>query len=156
MKRPLLLGLCSCAVTGLIGCTAPATATRPPSPTAITSAATSTGPTASPTDTAAAAAAAATVTSYYQAIVAHSYPLAFSYIDAGATGPDGAPLTWQTLRQLATAADSAQGPVTDFSVAAAPPQVVITIARPRIGRYHAHLQIKHEAAGWKIAAIDRI
>lgn len=156
MKRSLLLGLCGCTVTGLVGCTAPGTVTPTPAPTTITSKAAGTGPTASPTDTVAAAAAATTGTSYYQAILARNYPLAFSYVDAAASGPNGAPLTWPAFNQLADATDSSEGAVTDFSVAAAPPLVVITIGRPKIGRYHAHLQMKQEATGWKITAIDRI
>lgn len=162
MKRSLLLGLCTCAVTGLVGCTtAPATVAPTPTPptpalTTNTSESAGTGPTASPTDTVAAAAAAATGTSYYQAILAHNYPLAFSYVDAAASGPNGAPLTWPAFNQLANATDDSEGAVTEFSVAAAPPLIVITIGRPKIGRYHAHLQMKQETTGWKITAIDRI
>ena len=46
------------------------------------------------------------VARYYQAIVAQNYPLAFTYIDADATGPNGQKLTLSALLQLAHTMDS--------------------------------------------------
>jgi hypothetical protein len=94
-------------------------------------------------------------TSYYQAVVAQNYQLAFTYLDANATGPDGQRLTLQAFIQLAQTMNN-EGPITNFSVAAFQSMIVMTIDRKEMGRYHAHLQMKQEGNGWKIISIDRI
>jgi len=99
---------------------------------------------------------AAVATSYYQAIVAGNYQLAFTYLDANATGPDGQRLMLPAFLQLAHTMDNQGGPVTDFSVAAFQSMVVMTINRKKFGPYHAHLQMKQEGNDWKIVSLDRI
>ena len=94
--------------------------------------------------------------SYYQAIVAGNYQLAFTYLDANASGPDGQRLTLQAFLQLAHTMDGQGGAVTDFSVAAFQSMIVMTIDRKKFGPYHAHLQMKQEGNDWKIVSLDRI
>jgi hypothetical protein len=95
-------------------------------------------------------------TIYYRAAAARDYRLAFTYLAADATGPDGAPLTWQAFLQLADVMDSQEGPVVDFSAAAFGDLVVMTVDREKSGPYHAHLRIAPVAGRWAIVSIDRI
>ena len=93
---------------------------------------------------------------YYRAVVAQNYRLAFTYLAANVTGPDGRRLTFQAFLQLAHTMDSQEGPVTGFSVAAFQSMIVMTINRKEVGPYHAHLQLTRDGGGWKIISIDRI
>jgi hypothetical protein len=161
MKRPVLLGFAGVAVAGVVACSgAPAPgSTVPPHGTAAASSPSpvtpgtpdtpGTAPTANP-------GAVAAVTGYYQAVAAQRYQQAYAYLDAAATGPGGQQLTWTAFRDLASTMDTQEGAVTDFSVDASGTMVVVTIGRPSIGRYHAHLTVRQEGADWKITAIDRI
>ncbi len=95
-------------------------------------------------------------TNYYRAIVARNYRLAFSYLAANVTGPDGVRLTWPAFLQLAHELEGQGGPVTTFSAAAFGSMIVMTIDRKKIGPYHAHLRIARDGYGWTIVSIDRI
>jgi hypothetical protein len=57
---------------------------------------------------------------------------------------------------LASTMDAQDGAVTEFSVDTSGTMVVVTIGRPAVGRYHAHLAVRQLGADWKITAIDRI
>lgn len=94
--------------------------------------------------------------SYYQAVIAQNYHLAFTFFDANAIGPDGQKLTWQAFLQLAQTMDNEGGPVTNFSIGVSQSMIVMTIDRQKIGPYHAHLQMKQEENAWKIISIDRV
>jgi hypothetical protein len=154
VKRLVLLGFGAVALAGLIACsgtpgpgsTVPpgVTATAPRSPASPSPAAT-----ANP-------GAVAAVTAYYQAVAAQRYQQAYACLDAAATGPDGQQLTWPAFRDLASTVDSQEGAVTDFSVNASGSLVVLTIGRPAVGRYHAHLTVRQEGGYWRITALDRI
>jgi hypothetical protein len=95
-------------------------------------------------------------TSYYRTIVAGNYRLAFTYLTAHATGFGGRRLTLQAFLQLARTMDSAEGPITSFSVAAFGYTVVMTNSRKKSGPYHAHLQMARNGDNWTIISIDRI
>jgi hypothetical protein len=95
-------------------------------------------------------------TGYYRAVAARDYRLAFPYLAATSTGPDGRDLTWPAFLQLADMMDSEEGPVVSFSVAAFGDLVVMTVDRERGGPYHAHLRIARVADRWAIVSIDRI
>ena len=94
--------------------------------------------------------------SYYQAVSAQNYHLAFTFFAANATGPDGQKLTWQAFLQFAQTMDNEGGPVTNFSIGVSQSMIVMTINRQKIGPYHAHLQMKQEGNAWKIISIDRV
>jgi hypothetical protein len=96
------------------------------------------------------------VTSYYRAIVARNYRLAFTYLAAGATGFGGQRLSWPAFLQLAHTMDSAEGRLASFSVGAYGYMVVMTNDREKTGTYHAHLQMARTGDGWIITSIDRI
>jgi len=96
------------------------------------------------------------VTNYYRAIIAQNYRLAFTYLAANATGPDGRRLTLPAFLQLARMLDGQGGPVTHFSVGVYPPMVVMTNDREKYGPYHAHLQMARNGDSWTIISIDRI
>jgi len=100
--------------------------------------------------------AAAEATNYYRAVVAQNYRLAFTYLAAKVTGPDGRKLTLPAYLQLARMLDGQGGPVTSFSVGAFHAMVVMTIYRKKYGPYHAHLQMMRDKNGWIIISIDRI
>jgi hypothetical protein len=93
---------------------------------------------------------------YYRTIADRNYRLAFTYLAANVTGPDGRRLTLQAFLQLARMLDGQGGPVTHFSVAAFQSMIVMTIDRRKFGPYHAHLQVARGAGGWTIISIDRI
>ena len=95
-------------------------------------------------------------TNYYRAIAAQNYRLAFTYLAANVTGPDGQRLTWQAFLQLAHVMDGQEGPVTHFSVAVFQSMIVMTIDRKEVGPYHAHLQMARNGDGWTIISIDRV
>jgi hypothetical protein len=95
-------------------------------------------------------------TNYYRAIVAQNYRLAFTYLAARVTGPEGRRLTLQAFLQLAHMMDSQEGPVNHFSVAAFQSMIVMTIDRNEVGPYHAHLHAARNGDGWRIISIDRI
>jgi hypothetical protein len=95
-------------------------------------------------------------TNYYRTIVAQNYRLAFTYLAANVTGPDGRRLTWQAFLQLAHVMDGEGGPVTHFSVAVFQSMTVMTIDRKKVGPYHAHLQMARDGDGWTIISIDRV
>lgn len=98
---------------------------------------------------------AAVAASYYRAVAAQNYRLAFTYLAANATGPDGR-LTFQAFLQLARTMESMAGPVTTFSVGAYRSLIVMTIERKKIGPYHAHLQMAQHGGSWTIISIDRV
>ena len=155
-KRLVLLCLVCCLAGGTSACSrarapSPSSTTVPANPTQVASEPPSGQP--SGTDEADETAVA---TSYYRAIVAQSYNLAFTYFDADAVGPDGGRMTLPAFLRLAQSMDAAEGPVTQFSTGVAQSMVVMTNYRQRMGPYHAHLQLKHETAGWRVVAVDRI
>jgi hypothetical protein len=96
------------------------------------------------------------VTNYYRKIVARNYRLAFTYLAANVTGPDGRRLTLPAFLQLARMFDGEEGPVIIFSVGAFQSMIVMTINRKKGGLYHAHLQVARAGDGWTIISIDRI
>jgi hypothetical protein len=148
-KRWTLICLVCCLAAGAAACSQ--TPTFAPSPTTVP---TTTGPdgTVVPSGTA----EIAMVTSYYRAILAEDYRLAFTFLDTDAVGSDGRPMTWQAFLQLAQSMDGDEGPVTDFSMNAIGSTIVMTNYRRRMGPYHAHLGLKQEANGWRIVSMDRI
>src|SRR5215472_5969352 len=102
MIRLALACLSSCATTAIVACSGTSTVAHPPSPTlkpAATPRSSPTGP--SPATTPSEKNVAAVVTSYYRAVAAQNYRLAFTYLAANATGPDGSRLTFQAFLQLA-------------------------------------------------------
>jgi hypothetical protein len=52
--------------------------------------------------------------------------------------------------------EDTEGPIQSLSVAAFPPQVVMTITRQKLGPYHTHIQMTKVDDTWKITSIDRI
>lgn len=96
------------------------------------------------------------VRSYYREVARQNYRLAFTYLAANATGPDGRRLTFAAFDTLARMMDGQEGPVTSFSVAVFQSFVVVTIDRKRSGPYHAHLRMTRTGSSWHIAAIDRV
>jgi hypothetical protein len=99
---------------------------------------------------------AAVVTGYYRDVARQNYQLAFTYLAASATGPDGRRLTLPAFLRLAHTMEGAGGPVTHFSVSVFPSVVVMTIDRKKFGPYHAHLQLARDGNGWAIISIDRV
>lgn len=145
MRLRALICLAGWAAAGTAACAGPGpVAPSPASP----------GPAAQATPSAKPAEAVAA--GYYHAVAARDYRLAFTYLSANATGPDGLNLTWPAFLQLADTMDSEAGPVVSFSAAAFQDMVVMTIERERAGPYHAHLRIARAANGWAITSIDRI
>ena len=162
MFRFRLLLLILFTLVALSGCTTSSISTPPPTASAPGGTLSPT-PTSVPTGTAAITPggtdAKATITSYYQAIEAQNYPLAYSYLDANATTSDGQKLTQQTFTQLAQSRDNQFGPVTNFDLllnSSDHTQVIMTLTRKAGLRYHAHLQVKQEGNDWKILTLDRI
>jgi hypothetical protein len=100
--------------------------------------------------------APAVVRSYYRAVARQDYRLAFAFLAANATGPDGQRLSLPAFVTLARMMEGLAGPVTSFSVAVFPSLVVVTIIRKRSGPYHTHLRLTREAASWRIASLDRV
>jgi|SRR5450755_1709914 hypothetical protein len=167
MKQWALAGACACAITGIAACSGTTTVAASPSPTAkVTATPSASSSAVSPPATAPATAAPATApagkgevavaTSYYRAVVARNYRLAFTYLAAHATGFGGRRLTWAAFLQLARTMDSAEGPLASFSVGAFGYLVVMTNDRKKTGPYHAHLQMARDGDGWTITSIDRI
>ncbi|GCE18891.1 hypothetical protein [Dictyobacter kobayashii] len=100
-----------------------------------------------------------TVASYYQAIKAHNYERAFTYLSADAKTDSGQALTKDAFIQMATGADSENGSVTNVEIDPASPdstQVILTIDRSSSLHYHAHLTLKKDGIHWKIVSLDRI
>jgi hypothetical protein len=161
-KRWVLLCLLCCLATAA---TAACSRTRTPAPspapaptmsttTSTTVSATASGsPSPGPPE---GSSGTGVVTSYYRAIVAQNYQLAFTFLDAGAVGPDGQRMTLPAFLRLAQSMDGDEGPVTNFSVNAVGSTIVMTNYRERMGPYHAHLQVKQDGSGWKIVSVDRI
>jgi hypothetical protein len=100
--------------------------------------------------------AKAAVTRYYRAVAAQDYSLAFGYLAADATGPDGRRLTSREFVALAREMDRQEGRVISFSVGVFQSLVVMTIERRKIGPYHAHLHVSRRGGAWRIIAIDRV
>jgi hypothetical protein len=93
---------------------------------------------------------------YYQALQAHKYIAAYAYLAPNATDTTtGQQLTLEVFTQIAQDSENAGGPISDFSVAAYPPLIVVTVSRNG-GPYHVHLQVKQEDSTWKITSLDRI
>ena len=155
MFRPRLLLLILFAIIALSGCSSTQLLTPTPAPTLTGSATGGTlTPTPGGTDT-----IEATSTSFYQALEAQNYALAYSYLDANATIANGQKLTQQTFTQLAQSRDNQFGPVTGFDLllnSSDHTQVIMTIARKSGFRYHAHLWVKQKGNDWKILTLDRI
>ena len=100
--------------------------------------------------------AGAVATSYYQALQAHEYTAAYAYLDPNATDTTtGQQLTLEVFTHIAQESEKTGGPISDFSVSAYPPLVVVTVSRNG-GPYHVHLQVKQEDSAWKITSLDRI
>jgi hypothetical protein len=156
MFRFQLLLLILFAIVALSGCTSSPIPAPTPAPTLTAS---TTGGTLTPTPTSGGTGSIeSTITSFYQAIEAQNYTLAYSYLDANATTADGQKLTQQTFTQLAQSRDSQFGPVTSFDLllnSSDHTQVIMTLTRAGL-RYHAHLQVKQEGNDWKILTLDRI
>lgn len=94
--------------------------------------------------------------SYYQALEAQTYSIAYTHLDANAIDiTTGQKLTLQLFTQLAQDSDNTKGSISNFSAAAYPPLVVMTVTRSG-GPYHVHLQVKQENGIWKITSLDRI
>src|SRR5260370_28392091 len=108
MKRLVLLCLLSCATIGVVACSGTSNVAPLHTSTAKVRVPHSSGSpgASSPTTVPSGTNAAAVAMSYYQAIVAQNYQLAFTYLDANATGPDGQGLTLQAFLQLAHMMDS--------------------------------------------------
>ena len=149
--------LSGCVAAGIVACSGTATVASSPAPAAKVTVTRNPGtPGASAPSTARSEkAAAAVAANYYRAIAAQNYRLAFTYLAANATGPDGRRLTLQAFLQLAHMLDGQGGPVTSFSAAAFHSMVVMTIYRKKFGPYHAHLQMALDKGGWAIVSIDR-
>ena len=108
------------------------------------------------TATSPASSVAAMATNYYQALEQQNYTLAYSFLDPNATDTStNQKLTLEVFTTLAQSTDTSEGTITDFSVGAFPPLVVMTVTR-KDGPYHAHLQVKLEGTTWKITSLDRI
>jgi len=163
MFRLRLLLLILFAIIALSGCSSTQLLTPTPAPTLTGSA---TGGTLTPTPTGRASVKPgrtdtieATITSFYQALEAQNYALAYSYLDANATIANGQKLTQQTFTQLAQSRDNQFGPVTGFNLllnSSDHTQVIMTIARKSGFRYHTHLRVKQKGNDWKILTLDRI
>lgn len=158
MKRMTLLCLFACLTIGIIGCSGNGTVTPVSTVPALATISPSSGslPASTPTIASSSPGETAVVTSYYRAVIAQNYHLAYTFLDANATGPDGQKLTWQAFLQLAQTLDNEGGPVTNFSVEVSQTMVVMTLNRQKIGPYHAHLQMKQEGNTWKIISLDRV
>ena len=155
MFRLRLLLLILFAIVALSGCSSSPVLTPTPAPT-LTPSATGGSLTPTPGGT---GTIETTITSFYQALEAQNYTLAYSYLDANATTANGQKLTQQTFTQLAQSRDNQFGPVMSPDLllnSSDPTQVIMTIARKSGFRYHAHLQVKQEGDGWKILTLDRI
>src|SRR5689334_22105638 len=103
MKRLALVCLTSCMTTAIVACSGTSTVASSPNSTAKVTATPNSGPSRlpSPTTTPSEKNVAAVATSYYRAVAAQNYRLAFTYLAANATGPDGGRLTFQAFLQLA-------------------------------------------------------
>jgi hypothetical protein len=162
MFRFRLLPLILFAIVALSGCTSSPIPSPTSSPT-LTASATGGTPTQVPTGITSptpggTGSIESTISSFYQAIEAQKYTLAYSYLDANATTVDGQKLTQQTFTQLAQSRDSQFGPVTSFDLllnSSDHTQVIMTLTRAGL-RYHGHLQVKQEGNNWKILTLDRI
>ena len=126
--------------------------------------ATTTPPVTTPTDTpmptatatSPTSSVAAMATNYYQALEQQNYALAYTFLDPNSTDTTtNQKLTLEVFTTLAQSTDASEGTITDFSVGAFPPLVVMTVTR-KYGPYHAHLQVKLEGTTWKITSLDRI
>jgi hypothetical protein len=148
-KRLVLFCVLCCLAIDATACD------RPPTPASVP-AAVPADPSPSPPQPSSGTAETGMVTSYYQAIVAQNYQLAFTFLDADAVGPGGQRMTWPAFRQLAQSMDGDEGPVIDFSMNATGSTIVMTNYRKRMGPYHAHLQVKPEGNDWKIVSVDRM
>lgn len=131
MKRLALACLSSCVTAAIVACSGTSTVASSPNVTAV-------------------------ATSYYRAVAAQNYRLAFTYLAANATGPDGRRLTFLAFLQLAQTMESLAGPVATFSVGTDKSLIVMTIERKKIGPYHAHLQMAQHGGIWTIISIDRV
>jgi hypothetical protein len=158
MKRLIFLCLFSCVVIEIVACSGTRTVTPVPTSTIQVTVLPSSGSpgASSPTNASSNTNETAVAMSYYQAVIAQNYHLAFTFLDANATGFDGQRLTWQAFLQLAQTMDNEGGPVINFSVAVSQFMIIMTINRQKIGPYHAHLQMKQEGNSWKIISIDRV
>ena len=168
MKRLAIACLSSCVTTAIVACAGTSTVASPPNssppnsspPNSTAKATTTRNPGAagrsSPTTTPSENNVAAVARSYYLAVAAQNYRLAFIYLAANATGPDGHLLTFGAFLRLAHTMENLAGPVTSFSVGAYKSLIVMTIVRKKIGPYHAHLQMALRGGIWRIIAIDRV
>ena len=162
MKRLVLFCLAGCVTAGIVACSGTPTVASSPGPAAKVTVSPMVSPNygssgVSPFTTAPSGKnAAAVATNYYQSVAAQNYRLAFTYLAANVTGPDGRRLTLQAFLQLARAMDGQEGRVTHFSVAVFQSMVVMTIDRKKVGPYHAHLQMARDGSSWTIMSIDRI
>lgn len=101
-----------------------------------------------------------TATEYYTAIRRQNYAQAYSYIDTGkTTSIQGQAVTQETFTRLATVADTARGPVTNFSIqnidTQHPENVTVHVTRGSQS-YDVHLVLTQVGNNWKITQIDNI
>ncbi len=158
MKRLALLCLSGCVTAAVVACSGTPAVAPSPGPAAKVTVTPNSGSSGTSPFTPAQSgnSAAATATNYYRAIAAQNYRLAFTYLAANVTGPDGRRLTLHRFLQLAHMMDGQEGRVTHFSVAVFQSVTVMTIDRKEVGPYHAHLQIAQDGHRWTIISLDRI
>lgn len=100
----------------------------------------------------------ATVVSFYQALESKNYSKAYTYVSSSATTA-GQKLTETTFTQMAQAADSTSGAISNFSFIADSTnynRIITTVTRKTGAHYHSHLQFQQENATWKLVQIDII
>jgi hypothetical protein len=150
--------LAGCAAAGIAACSGTSSVSSSPNPAPAVTAPPGSGSSAAPPapTTPSGKDAAAVALSYYHTIASRDYERAFTYLAAGATGPDGRRLTLQAFLGLARTMDNEEGPVTHFSAAAFRSIVVMTVNRKEAGPYHTHLQLARAGRSLAIISIDRI
>jgi hypothetical protein len=101
--------------------------------------------------------------SFYTAVEAQNYALAYTYLATNATiNPTGdrpQPLTKDTFIQTARTLDETVGKVTSFAAevdSSDPAIIIMTVSRSNLAAYHSHLQFKDVSGNWRIASLDRI
>src|SRR5260370_33566899 len=138
MKRLALFCLAGCVTTGIVTCSGTPTVASSPGPAAKATVTPMVSPNsgssgASPFSAPPSGKSAAAVASnYYQSVAAQNYRLAFTYLAANVTGPDGRRLTLQAFLQLARVMDGQEGRATPFSVAGFPCPVVMDLTRAKV------------------------
>src|SRR5260370_13925644 len=158
MKRLALLCLSGGVTAAIVACSGTPAAAPSPGPAAKVTVTPNSGSSgASPfTPAPSGKSAAAAAANYYRAIAAQNYRLAFTYLAANVTGPDGRRLTLQAFLQLARVMDGQEGRVAHFSVAGFQSMVVMTLDPAKVGPFSAHLPLAPGGSRRSIKSIDRI